>query len=354
MNSNNQQLIELMTDMQTQDALYKPTTFWKEASKVIIEDFTKKDMQDFRNFSSSLGMFVPTYAFPEYIHNNKKYVSIQENLKETTEDVKSNLKLEMLIRGEVQAFADYRVLCASDKNFSPYLNKVSESTVGNPPEQFIFDGRNFSRSFLNYLLGLSFLKQHVDTSKIKTILEIGGGFGTLGEILLQEERNQCFYINVDIPPVLSASTYYLQELFGNSNIADYTRLKKFKTIDIEQLQTQYKAACISSWQLPKLEGKIDLFVNFISFQEMEPEVVQNYCEHITRLNPEYILLRNIEEGKRKQDKDYIYGVKEPIVGDRYDTFLPQYRLIATDESIFGLKMEDNFHSQLRLYVKKAA
>ena len=346
------QLQEIMRDMQEQDILYKPTTFWIEASKIIVAEFFQKDIKEFRNFKTSMGMFAPTYAFPGYIQNKKKFSIIQSSLQEETSDVKSNLKLQMLINGEAQAFADYRVLYASNKDISPFTDKVSESSVGNPPEQFTFDGRTFSRSFLNYLLGLSFLKKHVDTSSISTVLEIGGGYGTLGEILLSDKRNDCFYINADIPPVVHASTYYLQELFGEDNIGDYHTLKDLDILEIKELKKKYKALNLCSWQLPKLQGKIDLFVNFISFQEMEPEVVQNYCNHITRLDPKYILLRNIEEGKRKQDKDFIYGVQEPIVGDRYDSFLPEYKLIATDESIFGLKMEDNFHSQLRLYVRK--
>ena len=183
-------------------------------------------------------------------------------------------------------------------------------------------------------------------------MEIGGGFGTLGEILLGDKRNNCFYINADIPPVSFISSYYLKEIFGNSNIADYEDLKDYDILDINQLKQEKKAINITSWQVPKLKGKIDLFVNFISFQEMEPEVVNNYCKYVTSLSPKYILLRNILEGKRRQSDDYIYGVETPIVGEDYDAFLTNYELLATDSYIFGFKTEDGFHSQLRLYVRK--
>jgi len=204
---------------------------------------------------------------------------------------------------------------------------------------------------LNYLLGLSFLKQHIESPKIKTVMEIGGGFGTLGEILLGDERHDYFYINADIPPVSFVSSYYLKELFGDE-VATYSDLKERELLDIDSLKQEYKALNIASWQVPKLRGKIDLFVNFISFQEMEPEVVQNYANYIIKLNPQYILLRNIEEGKKRKDENTIYGVDEPILGSSYDNFFSNYKLLATDGSIFGFRTEDNFHSQLRLYIRK--
>ncbi|NIB31764.1 putative sugar O-methyltransferase [Pseudonocardia sp. MCCB 268] len=46
----------------------------------------------------------------------------------------------------------------------------------------MFDGRLFSRSSFNYLRGLVLLKRAVPDLDVSTVLEIGGGFGTLGEI----------------------------------------------------------------------------------------------------------------------------------------------------------------------------
>ena len=137
------------------------------------------------------------------------------------------------------------------------------------------------------------------TSDIHTVLEIGGGYGTLGEILLSDQRNNCFYIAVDIVPTAFISTYYLQQLFGENNVGDYGVLREENVLEIDTLRDRYKAVVLNSWQLPKLKGKIDLFVNFISFQEMEPEVVKNYLENVYRLGAKFVLLRNIREGKKK-------------------------------------------------------
>jgi putative sugar O-methyltransferase len=218
-------------------------------------------------------------------------------------------------------------------------------------EQFEFDGRLFSRAFLNYLLGINFLKKHCKTAKINRVLEIGGGYGALGEILLSDPRSKCFYIDIDIPPAGVAASYYLQSIFNREKIGDYTILRKENTLKIDELQERYSAVVLCPWQLPKLTGSIDLFVNYISFQEMEPEVVQHYLEHVQRLSPRYILLRNLREGKQIAKSPSDIGVKQPILGEDYDQFLPGYSLTATNTVPFGFETEDGFHSELRLYCR---
>ncbi len=309
----------MLEDLKLQSPLYQPTSFWKISSKIIEWELYEKGSASFRSHKSSQRFFAP--IFPPS-------------------------------RGIELAQSDYETLLKQNVDTTPYTDKVSESSIGEPDEQFSFNGRHFSRSFMNYLLGLSFIKKHVDTSHIKTVAEIGGGFGTLGEILLGDERNNCFYINLDIPPVAFVSSYYLQNVFGKKNIADYLDLRNKDTLSIDELRQNYKAINTCSWQIEKLEGKIDLFVNFISFQEMEPNIVNNYCSYIRKLKPNYILLRNMEEGKQKKSQSSVSGVETPILGNNYDTFLPEYKLIATDSSLFGYTTHDGYHSQLRLYIRK--
>jgi len=346
-------LLNLMiNDMEKQNLLYKPTSFWQYGSKLLIDELEQNNIEDFRKLTVTRSFFVPGYTAVNYLENPNKYDTIIDKFDKIVNDKRFVTRLQRVFNGYTSAFNDYRVLQASNIDKAPYTNAVSESSIGNPIEQHTIENKQYSRSFLNYLLGLNFLKQNVDTSNIKTVMEIGGGFGTLGEILLKDERNDIFYINLDIPPVAFYSSYYLQELFGKENIATYDNLKDKDILDIDQLKTQYKAINTCSWQIEKLEGTIDLFVNSISFQEMEPDVVQNYCNHIDRLEPKFILLRNILEGKRKKSNEFAAGVDEPILGDDYNTFLPNYELIATDSATFGFITEDDFHSQLRVYKRR--
>ena len=353
MESNQYKLCNAMiNDMKNQPALYKPTTFWEQCSQMITNELYEKGIEHFRSLVYPRMLFIPTYSFGNYLIDDALFQEVLSNLEHTVRDPRLLIRTKKFFSGKLHALADYRVLQASNINKPPYTDKISESTIGNPIEHFCFEGRNFSRSFLNYTLGLNFLKKHIGNCSIHTVLEIGGGYGTLGEILIGDERNNCFYINLDIPPVAFVSTYYLQSVFGKESIADYEDLKDETTLDIASLKQHYKAINTCVWEIEKLHGKIDLFVNFISFQEMEPDVVQNYCMHIERLQPSFVLLRNMEEGKKKKDKDTLYGVENPILGNDYDTFLPNYKLIAQDSTTFGFVTEDGFHSQLRLYQRK--
>ena len=342
-------LNSMLDDMQEQSTLYRPTSFWEYGSQVIINELEKDDIKNFRSLKANRNFFVPCYSFADYYENKNNYDELIKKYKEISPDIRTHKKFERLLSGRLQALDDYRTLVASNKDTKPYTDKVSESSIGNPIEQFEFGARKFSRSFLNYLLGLNFLKQTVDTSDIKTVMEIGGGFGSLGEILLGDKRNSAFYINADIPPVGFVSSYYLKTLLGDDKVADYEDLQALDELDIHKLQKKYNALNICAWQIPLLKGNIDLFVNFISFQEMEPDVVRNYCNYIDALKPKYILLRNMLEGKRVKSSEYAVGVETPILGDDYNNFLPNYRFVAADSEVYGFITEDNFHSQLRIY-----
>ncbi len=106
------------------------------------------------------------------------------------------------------------------------------------------------------------------------------------------------------------------------------------------------------WQLPRLSGSADLFINFISFQEMEPDVVRGYLGHVDRLRCRFVLLRNLREGKQRKTEKVALGVETPTIGSDYDQFMPNYRLVATNVTPFGFRTIDGFNSELRLYERR--
>lgn len=347
-------LLEIMlNDMKAAPDLYQPTPFWRHGVQRVLDDLRCHGVERFRALSSALNFFTPTYAFPGFYQRSEIYLQLERTLAENNAiNPRRQLSIKHFLSGELQAFNDYRVYRATLQDGPPFIDRISESNAGEPVEQFTFEGRRFSRSLLNYFLGLNFLKTHCDLSHVHTVLEIGGGYGTLGEILLGDARNHCFYVNIDIPPTGFVSTYYLKQVLGEPDVGDYGVLKEKSVLDISALSEEYQAVVLCPWQLPDIRGTIDLFVNFISFQEMEPAVVKNYLYHVDRLRAEYILLRNLREGKSKAKKPGELGVLEPIKGNDYDLFLPNYQLVAVNTVPFGCKTVDNFHSELRIYQRK--
>jgi putative sugar O-methyltransferase len=337
------------TELQKQSALYKPTSFWDDASRKLANEFEHLGIENFRRGPLALSYFVPTYG-PPTLGLRKEQVDLltQTFNSHYPDHKKGQLALNAYLSGHLNALADYRVLLAANSAPDAFgLTEFSESTVGNPIEQFSFNGKNYSRSALNYLLGLSLLKQHTDLSSINTVLEIGGGFGTLGEILGKAPKKGLKYIDVDIPPTHFAAEYYLKSVFDKSKVASFADLKDKSTINISDLP-DFTVMC--SWQLEKLKGNVDLFVNFISFQEMEPDVVDHYIHKVKSLGPMWILLRNMREGKQKRS-ERIEGVQEPVVNDHYRNFLAEYRLVNEATLPFGYETVDNFHSEILLFKK---
>jgi len=144
------------------------------------------------------------------------------------------------------------------------------------------------------------------------------------------------------------SGYYLAQQPG-IRFCDYRQTRELDRIPVPSAPQQM---VLCPWQLPSVEGKIDLFVNFISFQEMEPHVVENYLQHVDRLTARFVLLRNLREGKPVKSEQRKYGVDKPILGSDYDALLPGYELMATNVYPFGYRTVDGFHSELRLYRRR--
>lgn len=340
-------LDQARADMRQQNEFYRPTVFWEEGSAQIAAELCEHGVERFRSLPLPLGYFVPTYGPPGGGFSPEQIDGMRAWLKEHSPNGKKPLlALEQFLSGESAALADYRVLLAADdRTRRPLLHTFSESSVGEPKEQFEFDERRFSRSSLNYLLGLSLLKKHLGSDYPRTVLEIGGGFGTLGEVLSAAGIEGLRYIDIDIPPTSFVAEYYLGEVLGRKNVAGYAETRALAEIEIESLPM---ASVLCSWQIEKLRGEVDLFVNFISFQEMEPAIVRNYLAHVARLGARWVLLRNIREGKQKRGPQHDVGVETPILIDDYLPMLPGYRLVERNVLPFGYRTVDGFHSELLL------
>ncbi len=343
-------LRSMLEDMAQQDAIHQPTAFWSAASAKIVAELEASGFEPFRRLESTRSFFVPSYGPPGNMLSVDDVARLEAALLEKVPaGSKTHATLLHMLRGESWALADYRVFRAGDRlDAKPDLKDASESSVGEPPDQVTLEGRAYSRSFLNYLHGLVFLKHQVDTASISTVLEVGGGYGTLGEILHQANGGYS-YVDVDIPPTAAVSSYYLSHQPG-LKLIDYAATRSLAEIPWPQPGEQM---VLCPWQMPRLQGKVDLFVNYISFQEMEPHVVQAYLEQVDRLQSRYVLLRNLREGKAKKSEKVIYGVETPMLADDYDRLLPAYRLIGTNVMPYGYRTIDGFHSELRLYERKA-
>ena len=309
----------MLSDLKTAPKIYQPTNFWSSLLDQVIANIRQFGIESFRRQD------VITHFVPHYTEREKKYF--------------------------VSAIDDYRIFLAADQNNEPILSYISESEVGSPTQHYVFNGRRYSRSMLNYLRGLTYLKKNVDTSSIRRILEIGGGYGTLGEIFLKSDFDRYCYIDIDIPPIAYIATRYLQAVFGKQYTLEYSQTRQDECIEIETIENSYKSAVLMPWQIPVIRGKVDLFVNFFSFQEMEPDVVENYAKFVDRCEPDYLLLRNQRGGQRIAKRPGKVGVIEQTTREHYIRFFSNYECIAIDSEIFGC-IKEEFESEVMVFQRK--
>lgn len=343
-----------MYDINFAPKIYRPTKFWQ-----LWMDNFKKDIEDygfekFKSAPSCLSMFVSNYGYPfnEVDHELKR--EFREFGETRNLSQKQLAFLEFYLTGEMNAFSDFRVLKASDNGPACGLDfsKFTEGDVGAPMEQFNFDGRILSRNSLNYLLMMVFLRRIMINFTPRVVLEIGGGWGSLGEILQKSKTESMKYINIDIPPTSCFSNFYLRETFGRNSVMGYMELHECEEISVSKLGD---LTVLPSWTLDRIRGKIDLFVNSISFQEMEPKVVRKYLEKVIGLQPRYVMMRNLREGKNTVASDNVGSrVDEAVKREFYVNNLSAngYSLVEDNVVPFGRKTLDGFHSEILIFEQK--
>ncbi len=328
--------------------LYEPGAFWTEALESILKTYLENGIKGFRSDRVNLSFFVPTYGWSVYIFKKPLVEKIKTICKKYF-STKQFKEIEVRFDGSKDAFSDYRAFKIASQHFDPLkLLNFSESKVGSPIEHFCFDNKWFSRSSLNYLLGLSFLFSTFPKFRPETVLEIGGGFGTLAEILGKSNIRNLRYINLDLYPMFAIAKDYVTECFSG----DMTRLVTQEAPTEEFTAKELKTfSFFPNSKIEKLRGTIDLFVNFISFQEMEPEIVSNYIKMVQRLRPKLILIRNLREGKQTISETRL-GVKTPILRENYIKMFSDYSLANSNVLEFGYRTEDGFNSELLLFKRK--
>jgi putative sugar O-methyltransferase len=350
----------MLEDMEGAPDLYRPTQFWSFCIQRIVDDLETHGISTFRRHPNATDYFVPVYVPKVYRKFHKTFqrsisfflriLSLTHKGRRIREILEPDLR--SLAEREEEAMADYRIFLAAETDTPPRLSRLSESGFGEPTERFIFDGNAYSRAFLNYLRGLVFLKRSVTIGALRTVMEIGGGYGSLAEILLKCDDANFTYIGIDIPPVGYIATRYLEEVFGKEHVCDYTATRESREIDVNELSEKYRAIMLCPWQLPRLIGSVDLFVNYMSFQEMEPEVVANYAEQVNRLVTGHILLRNSRHGKKVAEKPGRIGVREPVTREHYLEYFKPFELVASESRAFGMKISEVFESEVLVFSRK--
>jgi putative sugar O-methyltransferase len=299
-----------LAGIETCAPIYRPTNFWGPGVRRLLGDLETNGLETFKSWSTAGTWFYPTYG-QGFTHETI----------ETTFDaaVKVNPTVgkawfSTALTGAYQARRDFDAArLAWDQSRWPFdLECFGESQLGRPPQFFrlLESDRTigWTRPYLNYLLCLAALSRHVDAPP-KAFVEIGGGYGVLGEIVMSRDP-EARYVNLDLPPLITVSAFYLDALFGDRMVAYDDAIPDTGPLDLSA------SASLPNWRMPDLGGSFDVFVNSFSFQEMEPDVVEQYAAQVAAKDVAYVVSMNSRAGKHVAADGNEIGVIEPVTSGR--------------------------------------
>ena len=260
----------LVDELEVCDPRFRPTNFWRPGVAQLMSDFDVRKLREFKSWPSSSAWFYPKYGQG---FGNQVIGEVLE-LARSRGVAASDPWLTGALGGGLDARRDFDAIrLAWDQDNWPFdIEGFGESRYGRPPQRYRLGERSdvaWGRPYLNYLLCLAGLSSHVECPP-RRVLELGGGFGVLGEMLHQRDP-WTQYVNVDIPPLVVIAEAYLSRLLGRDLVVNEESYLPVAD------QSNWAAASLPSWRFPDVVGPFDVFVNSYSFQEMEPEVMARYA-----------------------------------------------------------------------------
>ena len=194
------------------------------------------------------------------------------------------------------------------------LERLSEPREGNPPE-VMHNGRLISQDLANSVLEYeAILHPDVDRRDVRTILELGPGYGRTAYVFLTLQPG-CRYILVDIPPALYVAQCYLSTVFEDRRIFSFRPFDRFEQVrdELEQADIIF----LTPNQLELLHDKsVDLFVNISSLHEMRMDQIRYYFDEIDRLTRKYFYFKQWKETTIPRENVRITEADYPI-GDNW-------------------------------------
>lgn len=170
-----------------------------------------------------------------------------------------------------------------------------EDLIGWPyhSRQWVLWGRPETSASLHKSLYYSLLSQLVDLSKVSTVLDIGGGFGSLLSTVLTANARMCGYL-VELPRLCFVAEYYLRRKLG-----DVALLHEDVPVD------QARVSVVLPWMFDQLTTVPDLAINTQSFQHMAQANQEFYFSNLARLGVKQLFSVNREQATREGEAAFL-------------------------------------------------
>lgn len=271
----------MMSDLGKQKDIYKPGPYWEAMAEASCHEIRNKGIANFRGSSNLIGQsYSDSLVFDKRL--NLRGPGMRSFLRWMVTEI---FPFNKIFQAQVNCTADFSRLnlihieeILKIKKRSIYLfekYKIPYSLLGGCAAKVNVDGADVAVHYINLLDQQDYVAQLIDFKKVKSVFEIGGGFGVNIHLLLENYKNIKKVLYLDIPPNLYVGTQYLKAFYGDA-VVDYEHSRTRTSIQFDA-DDRLEIICIAPWQVELLNKEVDVFINSHSFVEMPYAVVQNYA-----------------------------------------------------------------------------
>ncbi|HZS64104.1 MAG TPA: putative sugar O-methyltransferase [Xanthobacteraceae bacterium] len=289
----------MMAGADRRSALFRPTAYWRAYCARIMRELDRAGLKGMRANQRLLKGFavggVPQPEIPDAAWKRAAWAAL-EKLPGIRQIAGCRQHARLALDEIAHAF--------------PAMRIPAGLANGGADDAFDWRGNAVVPYFVMYLSRAADFYSRVRAHEVQSILEIGPGLGlnSLAHIALNPELR--IIVNVDIPPVLYLSTQFLKSIEG-LKVDDARAMEAPSPIVPQPIDGAVHVYQLAAWQLPRLQGPIDFFLNAFSFQEMEHEVCGSYAAEILRVVRRGVLLHSMISGH----KAGAGGQKAPVALD---------------------------------------
>lgn len=192
------------------------------------------------------------------------------------------------------------------------LGKLVEPAEGNPLD-VRQNGRLISQDLANSVLEYkAILQPELDRQDVRTILELGPGYGRTAYVFLALQPG-CRYILVDIPPALYVAQRYLTAVFPDRHVFPFRPIGSFE--DVADEFNHSSIIFLTPNQLALLpDNATDLFINISSLHEMRMDQIRYYFTEIERLTRRYFYFKQWKETTVPFENENVREADYPVGG----------------------------------------
>ena len=283
---------ELVKDEKKIDRkLYSSGPYWDYKNSRAIIEIKKKGLEDFRGLTAGIGT--------SFADNIVLDIRNELNLKgRIVGKIFSLPILNKIFNGQLKTtksnidrfIENMAIVYQNDQNVKNLINKYKfeNTTDFGCIRSFKYLNKKYSTKYLDIADRIDNLSKYFDFKNIKSIFEIGGGFGANIHFLITNFPNIKKVLYLDAVPNLYVGTEYLRHYY-KEKVKDYLELKNLNKISFSK-NNELEIFCIPPWLIEKVETEIDHFHNAHSFVEMPKTVVNNYVKFVKKFKTKEISL----------------------------------------------------------------